>query len=58
MIAKKWHTTKSFEGTRKNVTFSAFYGRYNVTYMRDGKEYSTSIMLGKNTDKLKKIEVK
>lgn len=58
LIAKKWHTTKSFEGTRKNVTFSAFYGRYKVTYMRDGKEYSTSIMLGKNTDKLKKIEVK
>ena len=58
LIAKKWQTKKEFGGVNGEVSFSGFYGLYNITYTVDGKTRSEKVWFGKKSDRLKKISLK
>ena len=58
LIAKKWQTKKAFDGAAKEVSFSGFYGLYDITYTVGGKTRTEKVWLGKKSDRLKNIAVK
>ena len=49
LINHDWHTAYSASGAGDRFVFDGFYGDYDVTFTHDGKKYTRSIRLFRDT---------
>ena len=57
-LLKKWRTDLHYDSAEGKIHFRAFYGKYLVSYEKDGKRYEKTVNLSaKDSNRYKKIFV-